>query len=406
MTSNNVYKVTQGHEKMEPVGSSLQSPERRIGGGLRVGVPGVRGSPNGGTGHKPITDRQLPTYSQSTGIEWNKPSSAELLRANIGGTSTKFQGLGLYDHKPTLFQSSPNTNLNLKIQTPSPVNEPKLPPKQRTPTGQYHNKMSDKLLFSSKDKETFNFRRSPSPLNSSPWGGPELSQPEPESQQCPPPPTSPPGHMSRQDQKRMTLGHSKLDLVNHYNKLKTKQVYSRFELKSKNWRTVCVLPHRSDSEEFSEPFLLTFYFFIIFHSRKTWNTYWVGHFGSEILFSFPPETVSPLHGNKDQLLVSTGGFKVRPRAICSHLNDCVWPPTSIQGWTLFHLVEQVFNKVFSFLFLQIHKILQKYEVQKIDSLVLTAFLLFLTFGVTRTTNIDLLLLKCKAFSPNKKIIKL
>ncbi|XP_027859629.1 protein FAM83C [Xiphophorus couchianus] len=234
MTSNNVYKVTQGHDKKEPVGSSLQSPERRIGGGLRVGGPGVRGSPNGGTGHNPITDRQLPTYSQSTGIEWNKPSSAELLRANIGGTSTKFQGLGLYDHKPTLFQSSPNTNLNLKIQTPSPVNEPKLPPKQRTPTGQYHNKMSDKLLFSSKDKETFNFRRSPSPLNSSPWGGPELSQPEPESQQCPPPPTSPPGHMSRQDQKRMTLGHSKLDLVNHYNKLKTKQVYSRFELKSKN----------------------------------------------------------------------------------------------------------------------------------------------------------------------------
>ncbi|XP_014902008.1 protein FAM83C [Poecilia latipinna] len=235
MTSNNVYKVTQGHDKKEPVGSSLQSPERRVG-GLRVGgpSPGVRGSPNGGTGHNLITDRQLPTYGQSTGIEWNKPSSAELLRANISGTSTKFQGLGLYDHKPTLFQSSPNTNQNLKIQTPSPINEPKLPPKQRTPSSQFHNKMSDKLLFSSKDKETFNFRRSPSPLNSSPWGGPELSQPEPESQQCPPPPTSPPGHMSRQDQKRMTLGHSKLDLVNHYNKLKTKQVYSRFELKSKN----------------------------------------------------------------------------------------------------------------------------------------------------------------------------
>ncbi|XP_008406484.1 protein FAM83C [Poecilia reticulata] len=233
MTSNNVYKVTQGHDKKEPAGSSLQSPERRVG-GLRVGGPGVRGSPNGGTGHNLITDRQLPIYGQPTGIEWNKPSSAELLRANIGGTSTKFQGLGLYDHKPTLFQSSPNTNLNLKIQTPSPVNEPKLPPKQRTPSGQFLNMMSDKLLFSSKDKETFNFRRSPSPLNSSPWGGPELSQPEPESQQSPPPPMSPPGHMSRQDQKRMTLGHSKLDLVNHYNKLKTKQVYSRFELKSKN----------------------------------------------------------------------------------------------------------------------------------------------------------------------------
>ncbi|KAM4741452.1 protein FAM83C [Anableps anableps] len=236
MNSNNIYKVTQGHEKKEPAGSSLQSPERRAGGALRVGgqSPGVRGSPNGGTILSPISDRQLPSYGQSMAIEWNKTSSAELLRANIGGTSTKFQGLGLYDHKSTLFQSSPNTNLNHKIQTPSPVNDTKLTPKQRTPPGQFLNKMSDKLLPFSKEKDTYNFRRSPSPLNSSPWGGQELCQPEPESQQCPPPPTSPPGFMSRQDQKRMTLGHSKLDLVNHYNKLKTKQVYSRFELKSKN----------------------------------------------------------------------------------------------------------------------------------------------------------------------------
>ncbi|MED6254539.1 hypothetical protein ATANTOWER_028763 [Ataeniobius toweri] len=235
MTSN-VYKVTQGHEK-ESASSSLQSPERRTGGALRVGgqALGVRGSPNGGTSHNPITDRQLPTYAQSTSIEWNKPNPVEHLRANIGSTSTKFQGLGLYDLKPTLFQSSPNTNLNHKIQTPFPLNDTIHTPKQRTPPSQLLNKMSDKLLpFSSKDKETYNFRRSPSPLNSSPWGGPELSQPEPESQQCLPPPMSPPGLMSRQDQKRMTLGHSKLDLVNHYNKLKTKQVYSRFELKSKN----------------------------------------------------------------------------------------------------------------------------------------------------------------------------
>lgn len=239
MAPNNIYKVTQGHEKKESANSSLQSPERRVGGGLRVGgqISALRGSPNGGTGHNPINDRHLTTYGQSSPIEWNKSSSAEHLRANIGGTSTKFQGLGLYDHKPTLFQSTPNTNLNHKIQTPSPVNDPKLAPKQRTPPGQFLTKMSDKLLpFSSKEKETYNFRRSPSPLNSA-WGGPELSQPELESQQCPPPPTSPPGFMSRQDQKRMTLGHSKLDLVNHYNKMKTKQVYSRFELKSKNWRT-------------------------------------------------------------------------------------------------------------------------------------------------------------------------
>ncbi|XP_015259855.1 PREDICTED: protein FAM83C-like [Cyprinodon variegatus] len=224
MTSNNVYKVSPGHEKKD---SALQSPERRVGGPLRVGGPtsAVRGSPNGGTSHNLITDRQIPSYGQSAGIEWNKPGSGEPLRGNIGGTTSKFQGLGLYE-KSSMFHSTP------KHQPPSQVSDAKLPQMQRSPQGQFLTKLSDKIMPYSKD--TYNFRRPPSPLNTPPWGVPELSQPEPESQQGPPPPTSPPGFMSRQDQKRMTLGHSKLDLVNHYNKMKVKQVYSRFELKSKN----------------------------------------------------------------------------------------------------------------------------------------------------------------------------
>uniref|UniRef100_A0A3Q2PR38 Family with sequence similarity 83 member C n=1 Tax=Fundulus heteroclitus TaxID=8078 RepID=A0A3Q2PR38_FUNHE len=230
MTQNGVFRVTQGHEK-EPPSQARQSPERRSGGGLRVGgpAPPMHSSPNGGTGHGPLTDRQLPSYVPLPGPDWTSHTPSELFRSNIGGTSAKFQGLGLYDHKPSLFQST----------TPSAVNDPQLTPKQRTPN-QFLNKMSDKFMpFSYKDKETYNFRKPPSPLNSSAWGGHELSQPEPESKQQPPPPApmSPPGIMNRQDQKRMTLGHSKLDLVNHYNKLKSKQVYSRFELNGKNWNT-------------------------------------------------------------------------------------------------------------------------------------------------------------------------
>uniref|UniRef100_A0A3P8U6K5 Family with sequence similarity 83 member C n=1 Tax=Amphiprion percula TaxID=161767 RepID=A0A3P8U6K5_AMPPE len=193
MPSNNVYKVTQGLDKKDPGGSHL-SPERRGSGG-QTPTSGLRGSANGGTNHGP----------------WNKPNPADVMRANIGGTSSKFQALGLYDHKPSI----------------------KLNPKQRTPPNLF-NKLSDMFLPPSKDKDTYNFRRSPSPHGPSPWGGPDLCQPEPESQQSPPPPTSPTTLISRQDNKRMTLGHSKLDLVNQYNKMKSKQVYSRFELKSSN----------------------------------------------------------------------------------------------------------------------------------------------------------------------------
>nr|XP_020467826.1 protein FAM83C [Monopterus albus] len=231
MNSSTVYKVT--HDKKEPNPSSHLSPERRP--GERVGgqttTPGPRVSNNSGTNHSAVPERPLPSYGQPVGIEWNKANAADIMRSNIGGTTNKFQALGLYDHKPNMFHSAPNSSLIPKSQTPAPVIDSKLTPKQRTPSNQFLNKLSDIFLHpSGKD----NFQRSPPPLGPLPWGGPDLSQTEPESQQSPPPPPSPGVVMNRQDQKRMTLGHSKLDLVNQYNKMKSRQVYSRFELKSSN----------------------------------------------------------------------------------------------------------------------------------------------------------------------------
>lgn len=239
MSSNTVYKVT--HNKKESSNSHL-SPERRgVGGGGdqsggHVPTPTSRINANGtSSAIQPPERPQPPTYGQPMGIEWNKPIAADVMRANISGTTSKFQALGLYDHKPSMFHGNPSSNLNARTQAPSPVNEGKLTSKHRTSSNQLLNKLSDLFLPpSTKDKEANNFWRSQSPQCPSPWGGPDLSQSEPESQQSPPPPPAPAEVWSRQDQKRMTLGHSKLDLVNQYNKMKSKQVYSRFELKSTN----------------------------------------------------------------------------------------------------------------------------------------------------------------------------
>nr|XP_033934164.1 protein FAM83C isoform X2 [Pseudochaenichthys georgianus] len=222
MTSNTVYKVTQNHDKKESNSNPLLSPERR---GLTPTPPGTRGLSNGGS-HQ---DRPPPAYGQQMGIEWNKPNAADAMRSNIGGASSKFQALGLYDPKPNMFQS-PTTSF--RTHTPSPVTDVKLAPKQRTPPNQFFNKLSDMFLPTS--KETYHTRGSPLPLEIPPWGGPDLTMSEPESEQSPPPPPSPSVLMSRHDQKRLTLGHSKLDLVNQYNKMKSRQVYSRFELKTSN----------------------------------------------------------------------------------------------------------------------------------------------------------------------------
>ena len=237
MTSNTVYKVTQGHDKKEP-NNCHRSPERRGGEqtGGRTPTPGPRANVNGAANHSPAPERPSTALCQPMGIEWSKPNPADVVRSNIGGACSKFKALGLYDHKPSAFHGNPpNSNPSPKTKTPSPVNDGKLTPKQRASSNQFLNKLTERFLpATGKDKDAYGFRRSPSPHGSSPWGGPDLCQTEPEGQQSPPPPHSPVVLMSRQDQKRMTLGHSKLDLVNHYNKLKSKQVYSRFELKSTN----------------------------------------------------------------------------------------------------------------------------------------------------------------------------
>ncbi|CAK6979080.1 protein FAM83C [Scomber scombrus] len=248
MTSNTVYKVNQGHDMNESNGNSHLSPDRR--GGERGGqtqtpqgqvTPTPRVPSGKGSNHSSGPERPSQTYGQPMGIEWSKPNPGDVIRSNLGGTSSKFQALGLYDHKPSKFNSaglaSSTPSPNPKTPTPSPANDSKLTPRQRTSSNQFLNKLQERFLPSSnkdKDKETFNFRRPPSPHSSSPWGGPDLCPTEPESQQSPPPPVSPPMLINRHDQKRMTLGHSKLDLVNQYNKMKSRQVYSRFELKTSN----------------------------------------------------------------------------------------------------------------------------------------------------------------------------
>ncbi|CAN9512198.1 unnamed protein product [Ophioblennius macclurei] len=236
MTSNVVYKVSQGHDKKDSSGNAHLSPERRGGGGGdrsggQTPTAGARGATNGATNHSPANERLSSSYGPAKGLEWTKASPADVMRANMGGVSSKFQALGLYDHKPNMFHSS---NPTPKGQTTPSAADGKLTAhKQRTPSNQLFNKLSDLFLPPPPPKDGFP-HGSPSPLSTSPWGGPDLSQPEPESEQSPPPPPSPVTVMTRQDQKRMTLGHSKLDLVNQYNKMKSKQVYSRFELKSSN----------------------------------------------------------------------------------------------------------------------------------------------------------------------------
>ncbi|KAI4796231.1 hypothetical protein KUCAC02_027886 [Chaenocephalus aceratus] len=189
MTSNTVYKVTQNHDKKESNSNPLLSPERR---GLTPTPREHEVYPNGGS-HQ---DRPPPAYGQQMGIEWNKPNAADAMRSNIGGASSKFQALGLYDPKPNMFQSP---TASFRTHTPSPVSDVKLAPKQRTPPNQFFNKLSDMFLPTS--KETYHTRGLRCLWRFLPGGG----------------------RTSR-----------KLDLVNQYNKMKSRQVYSRFELKTSN----------------------------------------------------------------------------------------------------------------------------------------------------------------------------
>ncbi|XP_070298717.1 uncharacterized protein [Salvelinus sp. IW2-2015] len=207
------------------------SPERR--GGSLTPTPqnqtthGMRGSPNE-TNHSLVSEHPSSGIGHLVGIEWSKSSPTEFLQQNIGGTTSKFPALGLYDHKSSLFISSPKTQ--------SPVLDNKLSAKQRTPSNPLLNKLTDLVLPPTKkdylpptEKDTYIFKRSPP--HSTVFGVPDRSQTDPETKYIPLP--SPP-MINRQDQKGMTLGHSKLDQVNHYNKMKSKQVYSKFKLKNTN----------------------------------------------------------------------------------------------------------------------------------------------------------------------------
>lgn len=200
-TASNVYRVTQSSDRKEP-GAATR--------GLNP-VPAPRA--NGAANQGPAPERLPPPYGQAPGVEWNKAPPSDVLRTHVGGASSKHQAKGLYDHK---------AGANAKARSPSPVGD-KLAPKHRSPSNQLLTKFSDLFLPAGGHAH-----RPP------PWAGPDLSPEEAEREQSPPPPPSPVAVMSRQDQKRMTLGHSKLDLLNQYNKLKSKQVYSRFELKTPN----------------------------------------------------------------------------------------------------------------------------------------------------------------------------
>ncbi|XP_016367708.1 protein FAM83C-like [Sinocyclocheilus rhinocerous] len=179
----------------------------------------VRGSPNGTLQSQAVERTSL---GQTSGVEWSKIGTTDYLRSNIPGQTSKIQALGLYSSPkpPSPTQQTPTDKVTSKYRLPTP----------------FISKFTD--LFSSKEKDSHFFQKMPT--HSSPFGGPDLSQSEPESKQGPAPPgpmlsdrMGPEKGIHRRDEKRMTLGHSKLDLVNQYNKLnQSKQVYSRFELKN------------------------------------------------------------------------------------------------------------------------------------------------------------------------------
>ncbi|KAI4877828.1 hypothetical protein NFI96_027409 [Prochilodus magdalenae] len=215
-----VYKVTQEKKDTNP----LKSPERR-----GVSSPGLqgnqvsRGSPND-TLQSP-TQEHLTSSGHSSGAEWTKAGTPEYFRGNHAAPTSKFQAMGLYDHK-NYYHSGTKA-------TPTPPMESKQPSKVRSPTNPLFGKFAD-IFSPTKEKDTPVYQGTA-------YGGPDLSQNEPESMQGPPPPgpmpkerTGPDTWINRRDEKRMTLGHSKLDLVNQYNQMKLRQVYSRFELKNKH----------------------------------------------------------------------------------------------------------------------------------------------------------------------------
>ncbi|KPP77420.1 protein FAM83C-like, partial [Scleropages formosus] len=209
---NAVYKVEL--DRKEPNGTFF-SPDRR---GSQQGVRGSPGSPV----HGPIAEHPTSGAGLSVGVEWSRAAPVDSYRANVGGTTSKMQALGLYDQKQNNLQSS--------SMSPPPVDF-RSASKSKNHSNPLLHKISD--FFSTSGKDSYTLKKSPP--QSMAFGGQDLSQAEPENSHPPPVPTPVTmNKLTRQDNRRMTLGHSKLDLVNHYNKMKTKNVYSRFELKSNN----------------------------------------------------------------------------------------------------------------------------------------------------------------------------
>lgn len=210
-----VYKVTHDKKNQE---NSQKTHDRKgsTKGGHQVpqGTKATRGSNGIQTGERPTSG-----LGQSAGVEWSKGGTSDYMRSNIAGQTSKFQALGLYS--------------TLKPQSP-PAADNKVSTKHRSPPTPLFTKFTELFVPSAKEKDPHVYPKMPT--HTSPFGGPDLSQNEPESKQGPPPPgpmpTGSDKRINRQDEKRMTLGHSKLDLVNQYNKMKSKQVYSRFELKN------------------------------------------------------------------------------------------------------------------------------------------------------------------------------
>ncbi|KAF7711373.1 protein FAM83C [Silurus meridionalis] len=212
-----VYKVT--HDKKDT--GTIKSSEKR--GVSKAGLQKPQGSHIGRGSHNDSLQNPVGEYS-SSGAERAKPGA---FQTNLTGPTSKFQAMDLYEHK-TSFQTAAKSQ-------PTPLMESRTP-KVRSPTNPFFNKFN---LFSSSSKEKDPYLLYRPPPYVTGFGGPDLSQNEPESSQSPPPPAPLPkeraghdGRITRGDEKRMTLGHSKLDLVNHYNQLKSKQIYSRFELKN------------------------------------------------------------------------------------------------------------------------------------------------------------------------------
>ncbi|XP_065135649.2 protein FAM83C [Paramisgurnus dabryanus] len=207
------YKVTQDKKNHE---SSQKTHDRKGGHHVPQGNHLGKSSPNGT--QQPHAVERRPSLGLSAGAEWSKGGTTDYMRSNIAGQTSKLQALGLYGAPQPPSQPSST--------------ESKVSPKHRG--APFLSKFTDLFTPSAKEKDPIVYQKPPP--YTSPFGGPDLSQNEPESKQVPPPPGPLPmgtdKGIYRRDEKRMTLGHSKLDMLNQYNKMKSKQVYSRFELKS------------------------------------------------------------------------------------------------------------------------------------------------------------------------------